>query len=97
MVNKLMLGSRELGWELWDGKGILEQTSKQIKDTIISGERVYGLIVGESGELELDTDGFFTTDLMLHSHIGCFRTMSSGANNRILSVRTVERNLLRRP
>lgn len=78
-VNKLMLGSRELGWELWDGKGVLEQTTKQIKDTIKSGERVYGLMIGKSGELELDTVGFFTTDLMLHSHIGNYKPMTDGA------------------
>ena len=85
-VNKLMLGNRELGWELWDGKGVLEQTSKQIKDAIKTGERVYGLIIGKSGELELDTAGFFTTDLMLHTHIGNYRSMTdeAGVTNQAL-------------
>lgn len=80
VVNQLVLGNRELGWELWDGKGILEQTSRQIKDAINKGEKVCGLMVGKSGELELDAEGFFTTDLMIHSHIGNYRSMTNDAS-----------------
>ncbi|MBQ7507021.1 MAG: hypothetical protein IJT05_06790 [Lachnospiraceae bacterium] len=80
VVNKLMLGNRELGWELFDGEGVLEQTSRQIKDAIKKGERVYGLKMDKEENLVLDTDGFFTTDLMLHSHINSFKSMTGEAN-----------------
>ena len=85
-INKLMLGNRELGWELWDGKGVLEQTSRQIKDAIKNGERVYGLKLDKNEELTLDADGFFTTDLMLHSHIGNYKSMTSdaGVTNQVM-------------
>ena len=78
-INKLMLGNRELGWELWDGKGVLELTSRQIKDAIKSGERVYGLKLDKSEELTLDAEGFFTTDLMYHSHVGNYKSMTNDA------------------
>ena len=30
VVNRVMLGNRELGWETWNGKNIEEYTSKQL-------------------------------------------------------------------
>ena len=70
VINKLVLGNRELGWECWNGKEVAEYTSKQLKD-IINGEKqkVCGLRVGKSGELELDKEGFFTSNMIVHSHI----------------------------
>lgn len=43
----------------------VELTEKQIKDTLkgLTTDEVYGLRLSEAGELELDTDGFFTTNM----------------------------------
>ncbi len=76
VVNKLVLGNRELGWELWSGKEVMEYTSKQLKDMIKAGkQKVCGLKIGENDELELDKEGFFTTNMMVHSHIGSWKSM----------------------
>lgn len=73
VTNKLSLGNRELGWEVYSlPKGeVLEFTSKQLKDAIRTGtDEVYGLTIKEeSGELVLDTEGFYTTNLMNKTHI----------------------------
>lgn len=84
VVNKLVLGNRELGFECWDGKQVAEFTAKQLKDIIRAGkQKVCGLKIGANGELELDREGFFTTDMMVHSHIGSYKSMNdeSMANN----------------
>lgn len=75
VVNKLALGNREQGYELFDGKGVLEVTGKQIKEFIKNGEKVCGLVLDKNGELELDKDGFFTTNIMVHRHIGHYEPM----------------------
>lgn len=76
VVNKLVLGNRELGWELWSGKEVMEYTSKQIKDMIKAGkQKICGLKIGDNDELELDKEGFFTTNMMVHSHIGSWKSM----------------------
>lgn len=76
VVNKLVLGNRELGWELWSGKEVMEYTSRQLKDMIKAGkQKVCGLKIGDNDELELDKEGFFTTNMMVHSHIGSWKSM----------------------
>ena len=76
VVNKLVLGNRELGWELWSGKEVMEYTSKQIKDMIKAGkQKICGLKIGDNDELELDKEGFFTTNMMVHSHIGSWKSL----------------------
>jgi hypothetical protein len=76
-VAKLVLGNRELGWECWTGKEVMEYTSKQLKDIIKAGKKVCGLKISETtGELELDENGFFTTNMMVHSHIGSWKPMN---------------------
>ena len=47
-----------------------ELTEKQIKDALkgLTTDEVYGLRLSEAGELELDTDGFFTTNMMKKIH-----------------------------
>ncbi|MBQ3794848.1 MAG: hypothetical protein IJS12_04125 [Lachnospiraceae bacterium] len=78
VVNRVMLGNRELGWETWNGKNIEEYTSKQLQDMIRGGkDKVYGLCLGKDGELEADAEGFFTTSVMEHRHIGNYRPMDS--------------------
>jgi len=72
VVNKLNLGSRELGWEAYSlPKGeLLEFTSRQLKDAIKLGtDEVYGLKISEeTGELVFD-EAFFTTNMMNKVHI----------------------------
>ena len=87
VINKLVLGNRELGWECWNGKEVAEYTSKQLKD-IINGakQKVCGLKVGKSGELELDKEGFFTTNMMVHSHIGSWKSMEEEGMANLLYV-----------
>ena len=76
VIRKELLGARECGWSLWTEKGVLEQTSKQIKDIIKGGkDKVCGLKIGKSGELELDEEGFFTTNIMEHRFCNNFKPM----------------------
>lgn len=76
VVNKLVLGNRELGWELWSGKEVMEYTSKQLRDMIKAGrQKICGLKIGDNDELELDKEGFFTTNMMVHSHIGSWKSL----------------------
>lgn len=87
VVNKLVLGNRELGWECWDGKQVAEFTSKQLKDIIREGkQKVCGLRIGEGGELELDKEGFFTINMMVHSHIGSWKSMEEEGMANLLYV-----------
>lgn len=85
-VNRLMLGARELGWELWSGKDVMELTANEIKKLIKAGTKVCGLTIGKSGELELDKDGFFTTNMTVHSHIGSWKPMNEGGVANLLYV-----------
>lgn len=72
VTNELVLGNRVLGVETLSlPKGeIIEFTYKQLKDIIAHGvDEVYGLAVNEeTGEFEFDKD-FFTTNMMVKSHI----------------------------
>lgn len=76
VIRKELLGAREQGWSIWTGKDVQELTSKQIKDIIKAGkEKICGLKIGESGELELDGEGFFTRNLMEHRMCNNFKPM----------------------
>ena len=82
VINRIDLGAKRiLGYELFDGKQIIEKTGKQIMDGIMAGEVYCGLKLSESGKsLELDNEGFFTTNMMIHSHIDDYKPMISGVN-----------------
>lgn len=75
VVGREMLGARETGWSLWDGKQVMELTAKQIKDTMRKGNKVCGLTLDDKGELIPDKEGFFTTNIMEHRHCGQYRPM----------------------
>ena len=66
VTNEIFLGTRAICYEAYSlHKGeVVELTEKQIKDTLkgLTTDEVYGLRLSEAGELELDTDGFFTAD-----------------------------------
>lgn len=74
VVTRNMLGSREQGWSLWNGKEMVEVTSKGIKDALLKGEPIYGLEVGEDGELTLGKN-FFTRNIMEHRQVGSYTLM----------------------
>ena len=73
VVNELVLGNRQLGWETLSlPKGeVVEFTSKQLKDIIATGkDEVYGLAINEeTGELEADSEHFYCNNWMVKSHI----------------------------
>ena len=72
VTNEIFLGTRAICYEAYSlPKGeVVELTEKQIKDTLkgFTTDRVYGLRLSEAGELELDTDDFFTTNMMKKIH-----------------------------
>lgn len=72
VTNEIFLGARAICYEAYSlPKGeVVELTEKQIKDTLkgLTTDEVYGLRLSEAGELELDTDGFFTTNMMKKIH-----------------------------
>ncbi|OIZ62718.1 hypothetical protein BLA28_20195 [Eisenbergiella tayi] len=70
-VNRLFLGARELGWELWDGKQVIEMTSGQIKAALKNGKsEILGLCLDGKGELQLDHEGYMMENIMCKVHIG---------------------------
>ncbi|ODR29525.1 hypothetical protein [Eisenbergiella tayi] len=70
-INRLFLGARELGWELWNGKEIIEMTSGQIKTALKGGRsEILGLVLDEKGELQLDKKGYMMQNIMCKVHIG---------------------------
>lgn len=72
VTNEIFLGARPICYEAYSlPKGeVVELTEKQIKDALkgLTTDEVYGLRLSEVGELELDTDGFFTTNMMKKIH-----------------------------
>ena len=79
VVNKLGLGSRELGYEVYSlPKGeVLEFTAKQLRDIIKAGkDEVYGLKIAENGFDLVFDEKFFTTNMMYKVHIGTLTPMA---------------------
>ena len=75
VINREMLGNREICWSLWSGKDVMELTSAQIKTLLKSGKTVSGLTLTKSGELELDKSGFYCTNVMEHRHCSSYVPM----------------------
>lgn len=76
VVLKEMLGNREICYSLYDGKGVLEMTGKQIMEGIKKGEKILGLQIKDD-ELVLDTEVFFSSNLMEHRHCDNYKPMIS--------------------
>lgn len=72
VTNEIFLGARAICYEAYSlPRGeVVELTEKQIKDILkgLTTDEVYGLRLSEAGELELDTAGFFTTNMMKKIH-----------------------------
>lgn len=72
VTNEIFLGARAICYEAYSlPKGeVVELTEKQIKDAIkgLTTDEVYGLALSEAGELILDTENFFTRNMMKKVH-----------------------------
>ena len=72
VTNEIFLGARPICYEAYSlPKGeVVELTEKQIKDAIkgLTTDEVYGLALSEAGELILDTENFFETNMMKKVH-----------------------------
>lgn len=72
VTNQIFLGTRAICFEAYSlPKGeVVELTEKQIRDTLkgITTDEVYGLALSDAGELVLDTESFFTTNMMKKIH-----------------------------
>ena len=75
VVVREMLGTRESGWSLFDGRQLMEKTSKEIKELIKSGKKVCGLTLDKDGELVMDKEGFFCRNILEHRHCGNYKPM----------------------
>ena len=86
LINKLHLGTRELGYELMDINKleVVEMTAGQIKSALKAGKEILGVKVSAGNELELDKEKYFMTNLMRKVHINklepLYDTESSLAN-----------------
>ena len=82
VINKLGLGTRELGYEVYSlPKGeVLEFTAKQLRDIIKNykegKDEVYGLKIAENGFDLVFDEKFFTTNMMYKVHIGSLTPMA---------------------
>lgn len=72
VTNEIFLGARPICYEVYSlPKGeVVELTEKQIKDALkgLTTDEVYGLALSETGNLILDTENFFTTNMMKKIH-----------------------------
>lgn len=72
VTNEIFLGTRPICYEAYSlPKGeVVELTEKQIKDALkgLTTDEVYGLALNESGELILDTENFFVTNMKKKVH-----------------------------
>ena len=76
VVNQLFLGSRELGFELFNDKEVVEMTAIQLRNTIKAGKDVRGVVIDKAtNELVLDKDGFYSVNMMKHSHINSYESL----------------------
>lgn len=71
LVNREDLGKRVTGYIFYDAdnKGFTGLTEKQVKETLGKGERLYGLVLDAEGEIQMDKEGFKTTNYMVRSGI----------------------------
>lgn len=98
VINKLYLGNRELGYELYDlTRGeVIEMTAGQIKQAIKGGKNILGVKVSSENELIPDSEGYYMRNLMKKVHINklepLYECESSIANMFYYVTGTVIRN-----
>lgn len=71
LVNREDLGKRVVGYMIYNdsNKDFMGMTEKQVKDSINRGIPIYGFILGEDGLLQVDEEGFHTTNYMVRTGI----------------------------
>lgn len=82
VINKVDLGKRTVGYEVYhsDTKEIIGLTEKLVKDMLSKGEPVYGFILDTDGELQLDKDGFHTSNIMVKTGISRLKPLEPTNN-----------------
>ena len=80
VILRNMLGNREQGWSLFNGKEVVEMTSKEIKAAIESGDEIKGLII-EGDNLVADEKGFYVTNIMEHRQVNSYSPMNLDGGN----------------
>lgn len=75
VVQRQMLGTREQGWSLWNGKEIVEMTSNEIKKALRKNEEIYGLVEDVNGNLVVDSDNFYCRNVMEHRQVNNYEPM----------------------
>lgn len=75
LINRVDLGKRVTGYKVYasETKEIIGLTEKQIKDMLGKGDRVYGFILDAECGLQLDKEGFHTSNIMVESGISTLR------------------------
>ena len=97
-INKLYLGNRELGYELYDlTRGeVIEMTAGQIKQALKGGKSILGVKVSSGNELIPDEEEYYMRNLMKKVHINklepLFECESSIANMFYYVTGTANRN-----
>lgn len=80
VIQRQMLGAREQGYALWNGKEIVEMTANEIKAALKRNDPVHGLEIGENGDLTLDKK-FFTRNIMEHRQCNNYKPMFETDDN----------------
>lgn len=82
LINKVDLGKRTVGYEVYstDTKEVIGLTEKQVNDILSNGDTVYGFILGSDGNLQLDRDGFHTTNIMIKTGISNLKPLELTSN-----------------
>lgn len=80
VILRNMLGNREQGWALFNGKEVVEMTSKEIKKALENGEDIKGLVI-DGDELVADEKGFYVTNIMEHRQVNSYSPMNLDAGN----------------
>lgn len=83
VINKLYLGNRELGYELFDLNKleVVEMTAGQIKLALKAGKEILGVKVSAGNELVLDKEKYFMNNLMKKVHINKLEPLYEAENS----------------
>lgn len=83
VINKLFLGNRELGYELYDmSKGeAVEMTAGQIRQAIKGGRKILGVKISEENEIITDREKYYMQNLMKKVHINKLEPLYDSETN----------------
>lgn len=77
LINRIDIGKRTTGYKIYvsETKEIYGLTEKQMKRLLNRGNKVYGFILDQEGNLQLDREGFHTRNIMIESGINRLRPL----------------------